>query len=184
MPYVGSGDRLQPVVEERRLLLPVLAVRVDGDVAHRPRPVEGDEGDQVLELGRPDRAAAPRACPTTRTGRRRSTRRGRASRTSSGRRAGSSRCRCRRRGRRPCRSRRGCAGRGSPSSGARAPRRPSIANWVTTSWSAPFCWSGRYSVSGSVADDDAGGVDRVLADEPLERPREVDDLLRTTGSAS
>ena len=29
-----------------------------------------------------------------------------------------------------------------------------------------------------VADHDAGGVDRVLADEPLERLREVDDLAR------
>ena len=53
-----------------------------------------------------------------------------------------------------------------------------IENWVTTSWSAPFCCSGHDVDQRLGADDDAGGVDRVLADQALERPREVDDLLR------
>src|SRR3712207_7737005 len=47
----------------RSLLLAGLAPPVDGDVAHRARPVQGDEGDQVLELGRlhlPERLAHAR----------------------------------------------------------------------------------------------------------------------------
>ena len=51
-------------------------------------------------------------------------------------------------------------------------------NWVTTSWSAPFCWSGTTSISGSAPITTAGGVDRVGARQALERPGELDDLLR------
>ncbi len=50
-----AGDRLQTPVGERHLLAPRLARRVHRDVAHRPRPVEGHERDEVLELGRLDR---------------------------------------------------------------------------------------------------------------------------------
>ncbi len=48
---------------ERHRLAPVLPCRVPGDIAHRPGPVEGDERDEVLELGRlhePERLAHPR----------------------------------------------------------------------------------------------------------------------------
>ena len=58
-----AGDRLEARVDVRDRLEPVLAARVDGDVLHRARPVEGDERDQVLELGRLDlaqRLAHPR----------------------------------------------------------------------------------------------------------------------------
>ena len=49
-------DRLQPRVGKVTALLPVLALRVVRDVAHRPRPVERDEGDQILEVRRLDLA--------------------------------------------------------------------------------------------------------------------------------
>ena len=55
-PVRDPGDRLEPRVDERDRLLPVLALRVGRDVAHRARPVQRDEGDQVLELRRPHRA--------------------------------------------------------------------------------------------------------------------------------
>ena len=45
-------DRLEAGIRERHLLAPVLAGRVGRDVAHRPGPVERDEGDQILELAR------------------------------------------------------------------------------------------------------------------------------------
>ena len=51
-PVGGLGDRLQPLVDVRHRFLAVLSLRVAGDVAHRPGPVERDERDQVLELGR------------------------------------------------------------------------------------------------------------------------------------
>ena len=60
--YVPARDLLEPRVRERHLLLAVLARRVRRDVAHRPWPVESDERDQVLELGRldqPERLAHP-----------------------------------------------------------------------------------------------------------------------------
>ncbi len=47
-----GGNRLQPLVDVRDRLAPVLAGRVARDVLHRAGPVEGDERDQVLELGR------------------------------------------------------------------------------------------------------------------------------------
>ena len=46
------GDLLQPRVDEGHLLLAVLAARVGRDVGHRARAIQGDERDQVLELGR------------------------------------------------------------------------------------------------------------------------------------
>ncbi len=48
-PVIASSRR----VAERDRLLPVLPLRVGRDVPHRPRPVERDERDQVLELRRP-----------------------------------------------------------------------------------------------------------------------------------
>ena len=48
------GDRLEARIEEGDRLAAVLASGIRGDVAHRPRPVEGDERDEVLELGRLD----------------------------------------------------------------------------------------------------------------------------------
>jgi hypothetical protein len=48
-----TRDRLQPLVDVRDRLLPVLASRVDRDVLHRPRAVERHERDQVLEHRRP-----------------------------------------------------------------------------------------------------------------------------------
>ena len=51
-PVRERRDRLQALVEERDRLLPGLPARVDGDVRHRPRPVERDERDEVLELSR------------------------------------------------------------------------------------------------------------------------------------
>ncbi len=47
---------------------------------------------------------------------------------------------------------------------------------MTTSWSEPFLLQRDVLRQRLVADDDAGGVDRVGADEPFERPRQVDDL--------
>ena len=64
----ATRDLLEPRVREGHLLLAVLARRVRRDVAHRPWPVESDERDQVLELGRLDQPGAPRASRTTRTG--------------------------------------------------------------------------------------------------------------------
>ncbi len=55
-PVGRAGNRLQARVGEGHLLLPVLALRVPGDVGHRARPVEGDERDQILELRRLDLA--------------------------------------------------------------------------------------------------------------------------------
>ena len=52
-PVRVAGDRLQTLVDERHRLLAVLARRVHRDVRHRAGAVERDEGDQVLELGRP-----------------------------------------------------------------------------------------------------------------------------------
>ena len=51
-----ARDRLEARVGVRDLLAAVLARGVHRDVAHRPRPVERDEGDEVLELGRLHRA--------------------------------------------------------------------------------------------------------------------------------
>ena len=51
-----AGDRLEARVGERHLLAPCLSRRVHRDVAHRPGPIEGDERDQVLELRRLDGA--------------------------------------------------------------------------------------------------------------------------------
>ena len=56
-------DPLEPRVDVGDTLLAGFPLPVAGDVAHRPRPVEGDESDQVLELGRldlPQRLAHPR----------------------------------------------------------------------------------------------------------------------------
>ena len=50
-PVGRAGDLLQARVDVRDLLLPVLPLRVDRDVLHRPRAVERDERDQVLEHG-------------------------------------------------------------------------------------------------------------------------------------
>ena len=47
-----AGDRLQARVDEGDLLLARLPLRVVRDVLHRPRPVERDERDQILEDGR------------------------------------------------------------------------------------------------------------------------------------
>ena len=52
-PVRGAGDLLQAPVDVRDALLAVLAFRVARDVAHRPRAVERDERDQILEDGRP-----------------------------------------------------------------------------------------------------------------------------------
>ena len=49
-----SRDRVEALVGEGHLLAAVLARGVGRDVLHRARPVEGDERDQVLELGRLD----------------------------------------------------------------------------------------------------------------------------------
>jgi hypothetical protein len=51
-PVGDARDRLEPRIDERDRLLAVLAPGVAGDVPHRPGPVERDERDQVLELGR------------------------------------------------------------------------------------------------------------------------------------
>ena len=63
IPCESLRDRPQPLVDVRDRLAAVLARRVARDVLHRPRPVEGDERDQVLELGRlhlPQRVAHAR----------------------------------------------------------------------------------------------------------------------------
>ncbi len=49
-------DRLEPRIEVAHRLEAVLAPREHGDVGHRPRAVERDERDQVLELRRLDLA--------------------------------------------------------------------------------------------------------------------------------
>jgi hypothetical protein len=57
------GDRLEARVQEADRLAARLAAAVDRDVAHRARPVERDERDEVLELRRlhlPERLAHPR----------------------------------------------------------------------------------------------------------------------------
>ncbi len=57
-----AGDRLETRVDEGDLLLARLPLGVVRDVLHRPRPVERDERDQVLEHGRlhePERLAHP-----------------------------------------------------------------------------------------------------------------------------
>ena len=54
IPYVLARDPLEPRVDVRHLLLTVLPLRVAGDVAHRPGPVERDERDQVVEDRRLD----------------------------------------------------------------------------------------------------------------------------------
>ena len=51
-----AGDLLQARVDVADRFLAVLAVGVGRDVLHRARPVERDEGDQILELGRLDLA--------------------------------------------------------------------------------------------------------------------------------
>ncbi len=48
-PVRPAGDLLQARVDEGDLLLPRLPLGVVRDVLHRPRPVERDERDQVLE---------------------------------------------------------------------------------------------------------------------------------------
>ncbi len=153
----GAGDRPEPLVGERHLLLARLAPRVDRDVAHRPRPVERHERDQVLELGRPHLAErVPHA--------------GRLELEDTGRLA------ARQHGVGLLVVERHGADREVPPPGSdplmsarhssitsrlRRPRksilsRPSdstscIANWVTTSWSTPFCWSGTTSTRGRSA---------------------------------
>ena len=52
-----------------------------------------------------------------------------------------------------------------------------IENWVTTFGVGALLLERDVLDQRAVADDDAGGVDRVGADEALERLREVDDLL-------
>ena len=52
-----------------------------------------------------------------------------------------------------------------------------IPNWVTTSWSAPFCCSGTMSVSGRSAITTPAAWIESWRIEALERLREVDDLL-------
>ena len=69
------GDRAQARVRVADRGGVALAARVVGDEAHRPRPVEGDERDDVVELGRADLLAARRASRPTRAGRRRPSRR-------------------------------------------------------------------------------------------------------------
>ena len=169
----------QPLVDVRDRLAAVLARRVARDVLHRPRPVERDERDQVLELRRlhlAQRVAHP----------------GRLELEDAGRvRAGEHLVRLPvvERDRRRCRGRRRSGSTAlSITSRFRSPRKsifssPSastffIENCVTISASAPFCCSGTTSISGSRADHDARGVDRVGTGQPLERPGEVDDLPR------
>ena len=173
----GAGQRLEPRVDERDRLLPRLAARVDGDVRHRPGTVERHERDQVLELRRLHLAQRLAHARTTRTGRRPLSRRAGAcsyvGSSSSGMVVMSS----------PSPMIRTAA---SITSRLRRPRksifsRPSastspIANCVTTSWSSALLLERDDVRERPVGDDDPGGVDRVLAHEPLERLREVDDL--------
>ncbi len=51
-----AGDRLESRVEERHRLAAVLAGGVGGDVPHRSGPVQRDERNEILELGRLDLA--------------------------------------------------------------------------------------------------------------------------------
>ena len=51
-PLGVARDRLQALVDERDGLAAVLPRCVARDVLHRARPIQGDERDQVLELGR------------------------------------------------------------------------------------------------------------------------------------
>ena len=175
----GARDRLQPLVDVRDRLLAVLAARVargctPSGPAGRARRARSGPRTPSASPG-----AAPRACPRTRTGRRRSARRARASRRSSCRRAGSSSM-----SRPPPISSTAL----SITSRLRRPRksifsRPSastsfIENWVTTSWSAPFCCSGTMSISGSAPITTPAAWIASWRVQPFERLREVDDLLR------
>ena len=150
IPYVVAGDRLQPRVDVRDLLLAVLALARTRGCTHRPRAVERDERDQVVELRRlhlAQRVAHARALELEDAGRlaAREHRVGLACR-----RAGSRRCRGRRRSARPpCRSRRGCAGRGSRSSAGRAPRRRSSRTASRPPGRRPSAAAARRSISGS-----------------------------------
>ena len=126
IPYGRPVIGFEPRVDVRDRLLPVLARARSPGCTHRARPVERDERDQVLELGRlhlAQRLAHPRRLELEDA---RSRRRARASRRSSRSSSGSvPMSSAADRARPPCRSRRGCAGRGSPSSAGRAPRRRS-----------------------------------------------------------
>ena len=51
-------------------------------------------------------------------------------------------------------------------------------NWVTTSWSAPFCCSGTTFVSGSAPITTPAAWIESARVRPFERLRELDDLLR------
>ena len=182
IPCESLRDRPQPLVDVRDRLAPVLPRRVARDVLHRPRAVERDERDQVLELRRlhlPQRVAHARRLELED-----------ARRVGAGehlvdlrcRPSGSSRCRA------PWLTPPISSTALSITSRLRRPRksifsRPSastffIETWVTISWSAPFCCSGTTSISGCAPITTAGGVDRVGPRQALERPGEVDDLLR------
>ena len=169
---VGVGDGLEAV----------LAPRVQRDVLHRARPVQRHERDRGrrtpsgLHL-----RAGPRACRSTRTGRRRARRR------------------CEHRERRrvverqrsPCRAvaartPRSSRTASSMTSRLRRPRksilsRPSastspIAYWVTTRLVDALALQRQVLEKRAVADHDGGGVDAVLPDQALERPRGVDQV--------
>ena len=53
-PVARARDRLQALVDVRHRLAPVLAGRIRRDVGHRAWAIERDEGDQILELRRLD----------------------------------------------------------------------------------------------------------------------------------
>ena len=178
IPYVGPVIGSRRASAKRHLLLAGLALRVDGDVGHRPRPEERDEGDQVLELGRLHLAQRLAHARTTRTGRRR---------VESPRRSIVVGLRRRRAG--PAR------GRGSGRSSAerlvdhvevaqpeevhlqQAERLDVLHRELRHDLLVGALLLERHELDERpVGDDDAGGVDRVLADEALERLREVDDL--------
>ena len=178
MPNVPPSDRLQARIEIGDRLVAVLARGVARDVLHRPRPVEGAERDQVVELGRlhePQRLAHPRRLELEDAGRLAA-------------REHLVGLRVVERDRRDVETADQLdrlvdhveVAQAEEVHLQQAERRSTspIANWVTTSWSAPFCWSGTTFDQRLGADHDAGGVDRVGARQALERPGEVDDLLR------
>ena len=176
MPYVCGSDRLQALVEERDLLLAGLALRVDRDVAHRARAEERDERDQVLELGRlhlAQRLAHPRRLELEDAGR------VAAAEHLVGLRVV---------------ERQVDEVEVAPDQGDRlvdhveVPQAEEVHLEQAERLDVLHRELGDELLVGAlllerhvlgqraVADDDAGRVDRVLADEPLERAREVDDL--------
>ena len=162
---------------KRHRLLPVLPLRVRAGCspsapAGRARRARSDPRTRSAAP-----ASAPRACPTTRTGRRRSRRRARASRTS-------------------CVSSIGILAMSSPppirstalsiTSRLRRPEEVHLQQAERLDVPHPELRHRLLALALAlerddvgqrpVGDDDAGGVDRVLADEALERLGEVDDL--------